>query len=473
MLILTAVGKRVGVAMPRRDWRAIFFAAVAVGRDPGGLRRPGVLHVISALPLVKGATLTRIPIVPITGGDRRGRLRRRCPGRARQRCRSPARPRRFGRRDGALSRRGSDPRRPDAAALVPAALGDHRRDVGRWSLWAILLAAGTALAVVRLRPGGRSIAGPSSPALTALVALDLFVAARGFHPLQPADRVYPAVAELTRLRDEPGPLLVVGAKGALMPNSALVYGVQDVRGLRRARRRAGTRICWTSPSPGSGRTSSTRLHDANSPILDLLGIRYLMAPRRLRRRAPRTGSGMAARRRRSIATVASSRGGAPGRRLRRSSRRQRCPAGGCVTAAVDVRRDVLLGDRSRGRAIARSAPPRADAVGTAAHHRLRATSASRSTPRRRGAGCWCCRTPGSPAGAPLWTAAPASIAARQRRLPRRGRASQGGIASCSSTHRRRSAVGAAFWSPPWCSAGGRPEHRRRAGPTALGGGGVQ
>ena len=38
---------------------------------------PGVLHVISMLPLVKGATLTRIPIVAITSAHRRRGLRRR------------------------------------------------------------------------------------------------------------------------------------------------------------------------------------------------------------------------------------------------------------------------------------------------------------------------------------------------------------------------------------------------------------
>ncbi len=346
----------VGVARPRRDWRAIFFAAVAVVATLAVYGAPGVLHVISALPLVKGATLTRIPIVAITavivtaafGVD-------------------------------ALAARASDADRRRAlvasvgaaltvAAAILVALTLQRSfllrsmltvETWRWSLWALLLAAGTGLAVVAFarRQLDRQ---PVVVALTALVALDLFVAARGFHPLQPAERVYPAVAELTRLRDEPGPFRVVGAKGALMPNSALVYGVQDVRGYD------GLGVAWYADLLDVALAwvqahQQHELHDANSPILDLLGIRYLMAP-------PAFAVDAAHWERMADTT-------APLHRNRREQPRARLVDGYVVAtgndarrrlrdAAIDLRRDVVLeADPAAGDRPERAGA--ADAVGTA------------------------------------------------------------------------------------------------------------
>jgi hypothetical protein len=146
----------------------------------------------------------------------------------------------------------------------------------RWSLWALLLAAGTTLALLAFARRHLD-RGPVVVALTALVALDLFVAGRGFHRLQPADRVYPAVAELTRLRGEAGPFRVVGAKGALMPNSALVYGLQDVRAYD------GLGVAWYADLldvalAWAQAHQQHELHAADSRVLDLLGVRYLLTP---------------------------------------------------------------------------------------------------------------------------------------------------------------------------------------------------
>ena len=56
----------VGLAARGRDWRAVFFAAMTALATLAVYGAPGILHLISALPLVKGATLTRMPIVAIT-----------------------------------------------------------------------------------------------------------------------------------------------------------------------------------------------------------------------------------------------------------------------------------------------------------------------------------------------------------------------------------------------------------------------
>ena len=145
VLMLAVVGSAVGAAAPRRDWRAIFFAATGVLATLAVYGAPGVLQVISALPLVKGATLTRIPIVAITSAIVVAA---------------------FG--VDALAARASDAERRRAmiagtgaalaiAAAVLAALALQRSfllrsmlsvETWRWSLWALLLAAGTGLALV-------------------------------------------------------------------------------------------------------------------------------------------------------------------------------------------------------------------------------------------------------------------------------------------------------------------------------------
>jgi hypothetical protein len=269
VLILLAAG----VLAARRDWRPWFFAGCGALATLTIYGAPGVLHAVSMVPLLRGATLTRLPIVAITAA---------IVGAG------------FGVEALMASARGADRRRAVlascgaagalATAILVVLLVQHSfllrtilvGETWRWSLWAILLAAGTLGTIVasaRQAIGGRA----GAAALTALVALDLFVAGRGFHPLQPPERMYPDFAELTRLRAEPRPFRVVGAKGALMPNSALVYGVDDIRVYD------GLGVAWYADlldvaltwAPGS---QQHELHDANSHILDLLGVRYLFAP---------------------------------------------------------------------------------------------------------------------------------------------------------------------------------------------------
>jgi hypothetical protein len=263
----------VGVAAPRRDWRALFFAATGVLAALAVYGAPGILDVISALPLVKGATLTRIPIVAITsaivvaafGVDA---LRAYASDGERRRATIAA---------GAA-----------AAAIaggVLIALAVQRSfllrslltaDTWRWSVWALLLAAAT-LAAVAAFARRRLSRHDVVVALVALVALDLLVFGRGLHPTQPAARVYPALPELTRLREDPGPFRVAGAQGALMPNSALVYGLQDIRaydglGVAAYADLLDVALAWAPAH------QQHELHRADSPVLDLLGVRYLLAP---------------------------------------------------------------------------------------------------------------------------------------------------------------------------------------------------
>ena len=408
VLILAVVGSAVGVAAPRRDWRAIFFAATGVLATLAVYGAPGVLQVISALPLVKGATLTRIPIVAITSAIVAAA---------------------FGVE--ALAARASDAERRRAmlagtgaalaiAAAILAALTLQRSfllrsmlsvETWRWSLWALLLAAGTGLALVAF--ARRHLErGPVVAALTALVALDLFVAGVGFHRLQPADRVYPAVAELTRLRGEPGPFRVVGAKGALMPNSALVYGLQDVRAYD------GLGVAWYADllDVALAWAQAHQQHELHARRLARARSARRPVPARAARVRRRPGA-LGADRRHDRAALSQPPRAAPrgARRWLRARRRRRPPP----PARRRDRRAPRRAPRSRSRRlrIVRSAPPPRTRSAPRASPRT-STSASRSTRTRRDAACSCCRTRGSPAGARPSTGHPPDRA-RQRRLPRR------------------------------------------------------
>ena len=152
VLMLAVVGAIAGLAAPRRRWRAIFFAATGVLATLAVYGAPGVLQMISALPLVKSATLTRIPIVAITSAIIVAA---------------------FG--VDALAVRASDAERRRAmlagtgaalaiAAAILAALTLQRSflvrsmlsvETWRWSLWALLLAAGTCDRARRLRATAR------------------------------------------------------------------------------------------------------------------------------------------------------------------------------------------------------------------------------------------------------------------------------------------------------------------------------
>ena len=456
VLILAVVGSAVGAAAPRRDWRPIFFTATGVLATLAVYGAPGVLEVISALPLVKGATLTRIPIVAITSVIVAGRFRRRGAGGTGLGRRAPPRDDRRHRR------------RARHAAAVLAALTLQRSfllrsmlsvETWRWSLWALLLAAGTGLALVAF--ARRHLErGPVVAALTALVALDLFVAGVGFHRLQPADRVYPAVAELTRLRGEPGPFRVVGAKGALMPNSALVYGLQDVRAYD------GLGVAWYADLldvalAWAQAHQQHELHAADSRVLDLLGVRYLLAPPGFAvdpahwERIPDTTAPLYRNRREQPRAAL-----VDGYVLATGDARRRLRDG-----AIDVRRDDHPRSGSRASRIVPSAPPPPTRSAPRASPRT-STNTSRSIPTRRDAACSCCPTRGSPAGARPSTAhpprsrAPTSLSAPSPCRP-------AGIAWSSTTRRRHS--GSVRRSPAWrcCSSrAGRRSPSAADGPCA-------
>jgi Bacterial membrane protein YfhO len=148
-------------------------------------------------------------------------------------------------------------------ALEKAAL---TRQSLQWSAWTLALAAATLLTLgARLR----GLLGPRSCAMviTTLLAIDLLVFGRGFHPLMPREEVFPSVPEIEMVQQDRGVFRVTGLYPHLMPNAAGVYGLQDVRGYDGV----GPREYQELLNPG-----------LTPPLLDLLNVKYVFGDRESR-----------------------------------------------------------------------------------------------------------------------------------------------------------------------------------------------
>jgi hypothetical protein len=138
-----------------------------------------------------------------------------------------------------------------------------------------LLAASLAVILVLPRlPGSLRTVAPA-----VLIAVDLIAFADGLHPLTPKERFFPALAELSTVRDDPDIFRVAGWSQALLPNTALVYGVQDFRsydgiGLRDYSALLDVGFHFNG--------AAHELVNVGAPhLLDLLNIKYVLGPAEL------------------------------------------------------------------------------------------------------------------------------------------------------------------------------------------------
>lgn len=225
--VLGIVGWTCGV----RRWRVWFFASAALLAMAVAYGAPGVLQLVSSLPLLKSATLTRAAIVPIAslailaafGVEEILKAEREIER---------------GRRLTSLA--ALTVIATSAAVIVTVLVTLRTREAflvshdllefaSRWVWLTIGLTAVTcalALATV-FRVTGRSAGGA---ALVGVLALDLVVFGYGFRPLIPPAQVFPVVPEIQLVRQDPGLFRVMGLGGSLVPNASMVYGLHDVRG---------------------------------------------------------------------------------------------------------------------------------------------------------------------------------------------------------------------------------------------------
>ncbi|MCW5850566.1 MAG: oligosaccharide flippase family protein [Anaerolineae bacterium] len=126
----------------------------------------------------------------------------------------------------------------------------------------------------------------------AVLALDLFAASWGFNPaVDPrlGDFTPPAVAWLQQRRAEEGPfrLTVLGDKGILPPNLAMLYGLEDARGYDSIIPRQYVdfaRLIDDQDLLLYNQVAPLHHNESlESPLLDLLGVRYVLTTRRLDR----------------------------------------------------------------------------------------------------------------------------------------------------------------------------------------------
>lgn len=152
-----------------------------------------------------------------------------------------------------------------ANGLLAATLG--------WSAFALAL---TLLVLSGIRLAGRHRLGPASAGrlAVAVIACDLLVFGRGFHPTMPRDAVLPVVPEIAHVRADPGLFRVAGLGDALAPNTAMAYGLQDVRGYDGMMPLAHARLLGTAHA-----VKQFARIEADDPLhlLDLLNVRYVFA----------------------------------------------------------------------------------------------------------------------------------------------------------------------------------------------------
>jgi Bacterial membrane protein YfhO len=136
---------------------------------------------------------------------------------------------------------------------------------------ALLIAAIAVIAIASRLQHKAAIALPIG-----LLTIDLLAFGDRFHALMPRELVFPQVSELTVPRADRGLFRVAGWADALMPNTALVYGLQDFRGYDGV----GLRDYSALLDIGFHFNGSThRLVNAATPhLLDLLNVKYVLTP---------------------------------------------------------------------------------------------------------------------------------------------------------------------------------------------------
>jgi hypothetical protein len=269
--LATGVIGIVGWTCGLKRWRVWFFAGAAILAMAVAYGAPGVLQIVSSVPLLKSATLTRAAIVSMA---------------------ALAILAAFGVEE---ILKADQTRRSawlttvttivtTAAVIITVLIALRSREAflvshdllafaTRWAWLAIGLAAITctlALAVV-YRVAGRSAGGA---ALVGVLALDLVVFGYGFRPLIPAAQVFPVVPEVQLVRQDPGLFRVMGLGGSLVPNASMVYGMHDVRGYdgMMVARYAQLLEAVLKYEPANQSFSAVNLV---SPLIDLLNVKYV------------------------------------------------------------------------------------------------------------------------------------------------------------------------------------------------------
>lgn len=134
----------------------------------------------------------------------------------------------------------------------------------------VFLVGSAALIATAQRLGARIAA----VGLTGILAADLLWFASGFHPMMPPEHSFPATRETDLVKADPGVFRVAGWMDILIPNTALVYGLRDVRSYDGV----GIREYFDLLDVGFHYTGATHqlVNVAHPGLLDLLNIKYVL-----------------------------------------------------------------------------------------------------------------------------------------------------------------------------------------------------
>ncbi len=261
----------IALACGLRQWRTWFFAAASLTAMLVMYGAPGMHQLVSALPLVRAASLPRVAIVTTAslailaafGVD--------------EVLRSGRSPRSAWRLTVALALAAGT-----LGLLAVGALRDRAAFLEatglvafatRWTTLGLWIAA---LALVLATASLHQVTRRSAVAcaLVGLAALDLLLFGRGFHPMISPDQVFPLVPEIEAVRRDPGLFRVMGLGDAMMPNAALVYGLQDVRSYD------GLTVARYADLLDVALRAQPFMHVAggiHSPLVNLLNVKYVFS----------------------------------------------------------------------------------------------------------------------------------------------------------------------------------------------------
>jgi hypothetical protein len=250
-----------------RTWRAWFFAGAGAAAMLVMYGAPGALQLAS-LPLIRAASLPRAAIVTLASlsvlaalgadavlrADRGGRRSLPIATTLVAGC--------------AIVVLILSALRTSKAFLAAKGLEEyttHWASVGIWLTTLVVVVASSRL---------RSLIGRSASGvlIVAAIALDLLLVGRGFHRLIPPDQVFPVLPEIEIVRRDPGLFRVLGLGGSLMPNAAMAYGLQDVRGYD------GLGVARYADLLDAVFRYEHSAHLAvglHSPLIDLLNVKYV------------------------------------------------------------------------------------------------------------------------------------------------------------------------------------------------------
>ena len=116
--------------------------------------------------------------------------------------------------------------------------------------------------------------------LVLLTCADLFVIHMRINPTMPPAEVFPPTEAIQFLKQQPGNFRVGGLYLALMPNTSMVFGLSDVRGYEPV-------VPWRQATLFNRIEGGYRLNhyailrSADSPLLDLMNVEYMVTDREL------------------------------------------------------------------------------------------------------------------------------------------------------------------------------------------------